>query len=69
MFGFKRRYRNCYEYLREIRGHIAYRVYTTLNHGYIQVEVFEPMLIAGSLQCLIYDLIQAGLVEKIEEEN
>ena len=66
-FGFKRRYRNCYEYLREIHEHVAYRVYTTSNHGYIQVEVFEPMKIAGSLQCLIYDLIQAGLVEKVEE--
>ena len=59
----KRRYRNCYEYLREIHEHVVYRVYTTPNHGYIQVEVFEPMKIAGSLQCLIYDLIQANLIE------
>lgn len=63
-FGFKRRYRNCYEYLREMRGRTVYRVYTTPNHSYIQVEVLEPMKIAGTLQTLIYDLIEAGIVEK-----
>lgn len=64
-FGFKRRYRNCYEYLREIHDHMVYRVYTTPNHCYIQIEIFEPMKIAGSLQSLIYDLIKADLVEKV----
>ena len=68
-FGFKRRYRNCYEYSREIQKHIVYRVYTTPNHGYIQVEVFEPMIIAGSLQCLIYELVQANLIEIEKESN
>ena len=54
--------------MREIHEHVVYRVYTTPNHGYIQVEVFEPMKIAGSLQCLIYDLIQAGIVEKVDDK-
>ena len=67
-FGFKKRYKKCYEYFREIDGHIAYRVYTTLNNAYIQIEIFNPVRIASSLQSLLYDLIQAGLVEKIEEE-
>ena len=66
-FGFKRRYRNCYEYLREMRGRTVYRVYTTPSHSYIQVEVLEPMKIAGTLQTLIYDLIKADLVEKVSD--
>lgn len=65
-FGFIRRYRNCYEYIREVHGRTAYRVYTTPNYNYLQVEVLEPVKIAKSLQNLIYDLIQAGLVEKVE---
>lgn len=63
-FGFRKRYKNCYEYIREIQGKTAYRIYTTLNHGYIQIEIFEPLKIAGSLQCLLYDLIKADLVVK-----
>ena len=40
-YGFKRRYRNCYEYIREIHGKTVYRVYTTPNHGYIQIEILD----------------------------
>ncbi len=63
-YGFKRRYKNCYEYLREIDGRTVYRVYTTKNNGYIQIETLVPVIIESSLQCLLYDLIKAGLVEK-----
>ena len=63
-YGFKRKHRNCYEYIREIHGETVYRVYTTPNHGYIQIEILEPLTIAGSLQCLLYDLIKADLVVK-----
>ena len=63
-YGFKRKYRNCYEYIRGIHGKTVYRVYTTPNHGYIQIEILEPATIASSLQCLLYDLIQANLVVK-----
>ena len=64
-FGFKRRYRNCYEYLREINGEIAYRVYTTPNNAYLQIEVLKPIKIAKTLQILIYDLTKANIVEKV----
>lgn len=63
-FGFKKRYKNCYEYIREIKGITVYRVYTTLNHKYIQIEILQPSKIAGSLQVLLYDLIKADLVVK-----
>jgi len=68
-FRFKRRHRNCYEYIREIHGETAYRVYTTPNHSYLQIEILKPIKIAKSLQDLLYSLIKAGLVEKIEEEK
>lgn len=67
-FGFEYKYGNVYQYLRKIDGRIPYRIYTTKNHKYLQIEIFEPVLIAHRLQDLIYDLIQAGLVEKIGEE-
>lgn len=65
-FGFKKRYTNSYEYIRNINNKTVYRVFTTLNHKYLQIEILEPSLIAGSLQCLIYDLCQANLIEKVE---
>ena len=63
-FGFKKKYKNCYEYIRKIEGIPVYRVYTTLRHKYIQIEILEPSKIAGSLQVLLYDLIKANLVVK-----
>ena len=65
-FGFQHRYEKCYEYIRELEGKTAYRVYTTKNHQYLQIEIFEPMIIAKTLQDLIYDLIKADLVEKVD---
>ena len=66
-FGFKRRHRNCYEYLREINGETVYRVYTTPNHSYLQIEVLKPIKIAKTLQILIYDLTKANIVEKVAD--
>lgn len=66
-FGFKQRYKKCYEYIREIDGITAYRIYTTLNHTYLHIEILRPIKIAKTLQNLLYDLIQANLVEKVEE--
>jgi hypothetical protein len=67
-FGFKRKNEKCYEYLRILNGETAYRVYTTLNHQYIQIQInLAPMIIASSLQVLLYDLIKANLVEKVGE--
>lgn len=63
-FGFKKRYKNCYEYIREIEGIPVYRVYTTLRDKYIQVEILKSLKIAGSLQVLLYDLIKADIVVK-----
>lgn len=63
-YGFKKKYKNCYEYIRKIKDIPVYRVYTTPNHEYIQIEILEPLTIAGSLQCLLYDLIKADLVVK-----
>ena len=67
-FGFKHRYGKCYEYIRELNGINVYRIYTTKNHANIQIEVFEPMVIAQKMQDTLYDLIQAGLVEKVGED-
>lgn len=63
-FGFKPKYNNCYEYIREIEGKRVYRIYTTLTHKYIQIEIFEPCKIAGSIQDTLYDLIKADMVVK-----
>lgn len=68
-FGFKHRYEKVYEYIREIDGMTVYRIYTTNRHHILQIEILQPVIIAGSLQKIIYNLIQAGLVEKIEEEK
>ena len=66
-FGFKHRHGKCYEYIREIDGRIAYRIYTTKNNANIQIEILEPVIIAHRLQELLYDLIQAELVEKVSD--
>lgn len=64
-FGFKYRYGKCYEYIRELDGRTAYRIYTTKNHANLQIEIFEPMIMAQKVQDLLYDLIKADLVEKV----
>lgn len=64
-FGFKHRYGKCYEYIRKLDGKVAYRIYTTKNHANLQIEIFEPMIMAQKVQDLLYDLIKADLVEKL----
>lgn len=64
-FGFKHRYGKCYEYIRELNGKVAYRIYTTKNHANLQIEIFEPMIMAQKVQDLLYDLIKTDLVEKV----
>ena len=53
-------------YKRIKNGNLLYMVIITNTHRYLQIRNAHCD-IAGSLQILIYDLIQAGLVEKIEE--
>lgn len=65
-FGFTKNSRGNYDYRRYIDGILAYRVYITKNHQYIQIQLYDVNIIAGSLQKLIYDLIKADLVEVVE---
>ena len=53
--------------LREKDNQYLYRICVTKNHKYIQIETYSSCFIAGRLQCLLYDLIVDGLVEKVEE--
>ena len=46
---------------------LLYKVVITANHHYIQIRDGYFGNIAGSLQTLLFDLIQAGLVEKVGE--
>ncbi len=61
-FGFKNGI-----YQRIIKGNLSYMVVVTSTHRYLQIKYAQGH-IAGSLQTLIYDLIEAGLVEKVECE-
>lgn len=63
-FGFRKKNNGNYEYIREIEDKLVYRVYTTLRHKYIQIEMYETCTIASSLQVLLYDLIKADMVVK-----
>lgn len=52
---------------RFIEDTLIYKVVITANHKYIQIRDGEFANISGSLQDLLFDLIQAELVEKVEE--
>jgi len=54
-------------YTRVKNGNILYMVIITSTHRYLQIRHCYADSISGSLQTLLYDLIQAGLVEKIGE--
>lgn len=54
-----------WKYFREIDGIVCYYVVVTMKHHNIQIVVNEPCRIAGTLQCLLYDLIKDGLVEVV----
>ena len=45
-----------------------YQVYITKRHHNIQIRIGYVSYIAHRLQELLYDLIQAGLVEKVSED-
>ena len=45
---------------------LAYIVYITPTHKYLQIKMFEVYRIAESLQDTLYDLIVDGIVEKVE---
>lgn len=66
-FGFCKNATLNYDYRRFLDGELAYRVYVTKNHHYLQIQINRVSLIAGSLQDLLYDLIKADLVEKVGE--
>lgn len=53
-------------FTRTLEGKPLYQVVITKKHRYIQIRVFSCASIAKSLQELLYNLIQAGLVEKVE---
>ena len=65
-YGFKFCEQGYWRYLREIENIIAWEVYITRTHHYIQIKVYEPCTMAKELQCLLYDLIKADLVEKVD---
>ena len=56
-------------YQRIKNNQVLYWVVITSTHRYIQIRLNLTgfINIAGSLQDLIYDLIQAGLVEKVDK--
>lgn len=44
---------------------LAYLIYITPTHHYIQIRIYDAGIIAGSLQATLYDLIKADLVERV----
>ena len=65
-FGFRYNgYYDIWEWNRDgENGVLMYKVYITKRHHNIQIQIGDVGLIAHRLQELLYDLIQAGLVEK-----
>ena len=66
-YGFEFCDREFYRYDRTIDGTLAWTLYITKTHHNIQIKVYEPCTMAKELQCLLYDLIKADLVEKVDE--
>lgn len=66
-FGFKTNFYGNYQYNRLIDDVLVWRCFITKNHHYIQIIVYEPCTMAKQLQCLLYDLIKADLVEKVDD--
>ena len=63
-FGFEN---NVYTRKFDSEDGIAYQVVITRHHHYLQIRNGHFGNIAGSLQDLFYDLIQAGLVDKVSD--
>lgn len=68
-FGFRyNEYRDIWEWNRDDENRVLmYKVYITKRHHNIQIQIGDVGLIAHRLQELLYDLIQAGLVEKVSD--
>ena len=67
-YGFEYDERGFYCFTRIIGGVLAWKLYVTAHHHYLQIKVYEPCIIAGSLQSVLYDLIKADLVEEVEDK-
>lgn len=52
-------------FTRKLGGEYLYQVVITKTHRLVQIRTYGRGIIAKSLQDLLYDLIQAGLVEKV----
>lgn len=65
-YGFEYDERGFYCFTRRIDGVLAWKLYATINHHYLQVKVYVPCSMAGALQSVLYDLIKADLVEKVD---
>ena len=66
-FGFELCDRGFYKYDRTIENITAWTIFITRTHHIVQIIVYEPCTMAKELQCLLYDLIKADLVEKVEK--
>ena len=64
--GLKKIFIGNYVFERYVNNWLAYEVYVTRNHHYIQIKCCDECTIAGKLQDLFYDLIKTDLVEKVE---
>ena len=45
-----------------IDGIIAWKLYVTKTHHYLQAKIYEPCTMAGVMQTIIYNLTKDGLV-------
>lgn len=74
-YGFVyRTYDGAWSFFREIKNAPAYEVYITPMHRYLQIKIFNryegnQLIIANSLQHLIYDLTRNGYLIEEEKKN
>ena len=68
-YGFNYCERGFYRYDRTIDGILAWTLYITRTHHNIQIIVYQPCTMAKELQTKLYDLIQAGLIEKVNGDK
>lgn len=74
-YGFVyRTYDGAWSFFREIKNAPAYELYITPTHRYLQINIFNryegsQLIIANSLQHLIYDLTRNGYLIEEEEKN
>ena len=64
----------AWSFFREIKNAPAYEVYITPTHRYLQINIFNryegsQLIIANSLQHLIYDLTRNGYLIEEEEKD